>query len=66
MEWFYADGKHRFTTGESPVAFMPIVDLKANDETCISSKTHFIAGQSKKYNADPILTFDQPLYQKNV
>ena len=25
---------------------------------------HFIVGQAKKYNADPILTFDQPLYQK--
>ena len=64
MECFYADGKHRFTSGESSVAFMIMIDLKANDETCISSTMHFIAGQSKKYNADPILTFDQPLYQK--
>ena len=64
MEWFYADGKHRFTSGESSVAFMTMIDLKANDETCISSTMYFIAGQSKKYNADPILTLDQPLYQK--
>ena len=60
MEWFYADGKHKFTSGESSVAFMTIIDLKANDEACISSTMHFIAGQSKKYNAYQILIFDQP------
>ena len=52
--------------GESSIAFMPMIDLKANDETCIFSTMHFIVGQAKKYNADPILTFDQPLYQKSV
>ena len=25
---------------------------------------HFIIGQAKKYNADPVLTFHQPLYEK--
>ena len=50
--------------GESSVVFMPMTDLKANDEACIFSTMHFIVGQAKKYNADPILTFDQPLYQK--
>ena len=48
--------------GESSVAFMPMIDLKANDETRTFSTMHFIVGQVKKYNADPILTFDQPLY----
>ena len=51
--------------GESSVAFMLMIDLKANDETCIFSTMHFIVGQAKKYNADPILTFDQSLYQKS-
>ena len=50
--------------GESFVAFMPMIDLKGNDEICIFSTMHFIVGQAKKYSADPILTFDQPLYQK--
>ena len=50
--------------GESSVAFMPMVDLKANDEICIFSTTYFTVGQAKKYNAYPILTFDQPSYQK--
>ena len=48
--------------GESSVAFMPMIDLKANDEICIFSKMHFIVGQAKKYSADP--TFDQPLCQE--
>ena len=51
--------------GESSVAFMLMIDLKANNETCIFSTMHFIVGQAKKYNADPILTFDQSLYQKS-
>ena len=50
--------------GDSSVPFMPMIDLKGNDETCLFSTMHFIVGQAKKYNADPILTFDQPLYQK--
>ena len=37
---------------------------KANDKTCIFSTMHFIVGQANKYDVDPILTFDQPLYQK--
>ena len=40
--------------GESSVAFMPMIDLKANDETCIFSTKHFIVGQAKKCNADLI------------
>ena len=41
-----------------------MIYLKAIDETCVFSTMDFIVGQAKKYNADPILTFDQPLYQK--
>ena len=44
--------------GESSVAFMPMIDLKANDETCIFSTMHFIVGQGNKYHVDPTLTFD--------
>ena len=51
--------------GKFSVAFMPMIDLKANDETCIFSTMHIIVGQAKKYNTDPILTFGQPLYQKS-
>ena len=50
--------------GESSVAFMPMIDLKASDEGCIFSAMHFLVGQAKKHNADPILTSDQPLYHE--
>ena len=50
--------------GEPSVVFMPMTDLKANDETCIFLTMHVIFGHAKKYNSDPILIFDQPLYQK--
>ena len=33
--------------GESSVVFMPMNDLKANDETCIFSTMHFIIGHTK-------------------
>ena len=60
MQMVYA-GSH---PGESSVVFMPMTDLKASDETCVFSTMHFIVFLAKKCNADPILTFDQPLYQK--
>ena len=41
-----------------------MIDLKANDKTCIFSTMHFIVDQANKYDVDPILNFDQPLYQK--
>ena len=50
--------------GQSSIIFMPMIDMKATDDTCILSTMHFVATQTQKYNVYPILTFDQPLYQK--
>ena len=47
--------------GEYFVAFMPMIDLKVNTYYFNNA---FYCWSSKKFNADPILTFDQLLYQK--
>ena len=57
MEWFYADGTHRFIPWK---VFCSIYD----NDWLIDSTMYFIVGQANKYNVDPILTLDQPLYQK--
>ena len=52
--------------GETTFQFMPMIDMKATDESCILSTMHFVSNQAKKYNFSPILTFDQPLYWKGI
>ena len=46
---------------ESSLVFMLMIDLKASNEIYFSKK-HFVADQGKRYHANPILTFDKPLY----
>ncbi len=41
-----------------------MIDLSPNDPTCILSTLHFVCRQSAQYNKSPVLTFDQPLFQK--
>ena len=50
--------------GQSSVIFMPMIDMKSSDESCILSTMYFVSNQSNHYNVDAILTFDQPLYWK--
>ena len=50
--------------GKSSVVFMPMIDMKSTDYSCILSTLHFVSNQAQKYNKTPILTFDQPLYWK--
>ena len=50
--------------GKSSVIFMPMIDMKSTDYSCILSTMHFVSNQAQKYNKSPILTFNQPLYWK--
>ena len=50
---------------ESSIAFIPI-DLKANDETCIVSKMHFIVDQAKKIKCWPNINFWSAIIPKSV
>ncbi len=53
-------------TGKSSVIFMPMIDMKSSDESCILATMYFVLEQSKRYNSSPIMTFDQPLYWKGT
>ena len=48
--------------GKSAVHFLPMIDMKATDYSCIYSTKLFVLSQARKYSVDAILTFDQPLY----
>ena len=50
--------------GKASVAYLPIIDMPASNESCILSTLKFIDEHAKKHNVDPIVTFDQPLYWK--
>ena len=47
--------------GKSTVLFMPMIDMKSSDESCIYSTLCFDSEQARRYKSTPILTFDQPL-----
>jgi hypothetical protein len=47
--------------GLSAVVCMPMIDMKPSDESCIYSTMNFVASEAKRYDATPVLTFDQPL-----
>ena len=49
---------------KSSFEFLPMIDLNPSDLTCIYSTLNFICKEAKKYNVDPVVTFDQPLYWK--
>ena len=50
--------------GESSVMFLPMIDLDPTDPSCIYTTMKFVSSQARRYDATPILTFDQPLYWK--
>ena len=50
--------------GKSTVHFMPMIDEKSSDYSCIYTTMEFVATQAEKYGKHPLLTFDQPLYWK--
>ena len=50
--------------GKSTINLLPMIDLEPTDLSCIYSTLHFISMPASNTNAVPILTFDQPLWQK--
>ena len=41
-----------------------MIDLDPSDPSCIYTTMDFVSSQARRYDAIPILTFDQPLYWK--
>ena len=53
--------------GTADVLFLPIIDLKSSDESCIYSTLKFIQSQASRLNIEtPCITFDQPLWIEAV
>ena len=56
-----SDGIH---PGVSSILFMPMIDQKSTDASCILSTMHFVCNQLLRHKMTPVLTFNQPLYWK--
>ena len=52
--------------GQTEIVFLPLIDLNPSDLSCIYSTLMFVAKESTKLDAAPVITFDQPLYWKAV
>ncbi|XP_053402974.1 uncharacterized protein LOC123550249 [Mercenaria mercenaria] len=50
--------------GKANIKILPMIDMNPSDLSCINSTLHFVNDQCKKYGVTPVLTFDQPLFQK--
>ena len=44
--------------------FLPMIDMKPTDMTCVNSALHFVSEHSRRYGITPVITFDQPLWWK--
>ena len=51
---------------QSAVIFIPMIYMKSSNESCILSTIYFVSNKTKQYNVDTILTFNQPLYWKDL
>ena len=60
---FVQKGDH---PGMSSVMFLPMIDVNPSDATCIYSTLKFLAEHAKRHNASPVVTFDQPLWWKDL
>ena len=49
---------------KSTVTFLPMINLNPSDVNCVDTTLDFVCEQAKKYRKTPVLTFDQPLFQK--
>ena len=49
---------------KTAIHFEPMIDMHSSDYLCIYSTMCFVEKLAKKYDRDPVLTFDQPLYWK--
>ncbi len=61
MMQFVHHGDH---PGKSSVMFLPMIDMNPTDVSCIYSTLIFITEHAHRYNVQPIITFDQPLWWK--
>ena len=61
MMQFVHHGDH---PGKSSVMFLPMIDMNPTDVSCIYSMLIFITEHAHRYNVQPIITFDQPLWWK--
>ena len=52
--------------GQSSILFMPMIDMNPSDKTCIYSTLHYICAEAKRNKTTPVLTFDQPLWWKEL
>lgn len=50
--------------GQSSVVFLPMIDMYPGDKTCIFSTLEYMCNLTSKYDATPVVTFDQPLFWK--
>lgn len=58
--------KNNLPAEKSAVTYLPIIDLKSTDMSCIYTVLNFVIDQHKKFNREgkTIIAFDQPLWQK--
>ncbi|XP_068708169.1 uncharacterized protein [Montipora foliosa] len=55
-------GNHK---GKSSITFLPMIDMNPSNVTCVSSTLKFVSEHAQRHNiANPIVTFDQPLWWK--
>ena len=54
--------KNESHPGKSSTLFLPLLDLKAADKTTVRSTMEYVAGLARKFQCDPVLTFDQQIW----
>ena len=50
--------------GKSSTVFLPMINMDPTDLSCIYSTLKFICAQADRFDATPVITFDQPLWFK--
>ena len=50
--------------GKSIVMFLSMIDMNPSDASCIYSTLVFVSEHAHRYNIQPVITFDQPLWWK--
>ena len=48
--------------GQASVMFLPMIDMKPTDMTCVNSTLHFVSEHARHYGVTQVLTIDQPLW----
>ena len=48
--------------GQASVMFLPMIDMKPTDMTCVNSTLYFVSEHARCYGVKPVFTYDQPLW----